>query len=159
MMLVHWLELLLFILLAAVKFAVVVPVYIIKNNLTFFEGLAFSVFSGTLGIIFFIGVSDVLLRFIQWISERFQIRKKKKNTFSKRNRMLVRVMKSYGLIGISFLSPIILSIPVGTFIALRYYKDKKQVFIYLWLGVLFWSLIFSGFSSVIIKILNSLHVA
>jgi hypothetical protein len=159
MMLVHWLELLLFILLAAVKFAVVVPVYIIKNNLTFFEGLAFSVFSGTLGIIFFIGVSDVLIRFIQWISDRFHIGKKKKNTFSKRNRMLVKVMKSYGLIGISFLSPIILSLPVGTFIALRYYKDKKQVFIYLWLGVLFWSIIFSGFSSVIIKILNSLHVA
>ena len=159
MMLLHWLELLLFILLAAVKFAVVVPVYIIKNNLNFFEGLAFSLFSGTLGIIFFIGVSDVLLRFIHWISDRFQIGKKKKNTFSKRNRMLVKVMKSYGLLGIAFLSPIILSLPVGTFIALRYYKDKKQVFIYLWLGVLFWSIIFSGFSSVIIKILNSLHVA
>jgi hypothetical protein len=66
--------------------------------------------------------------------------KKKNRIFTPRNRRIVKVWSKYGLAGIAFLTPIIISIPIGTVIATRLVHNKKKIFLYMFLSILFWSL-------------------
>ena len=52
--------------------------------------------------------------------------------------------KKYGLWGIAFLTPMILSIPLGTFLAIKYYRNKKSVLLSLAIISSFWSIIMSS---------------
>jgi hypothetical protein len=64
--------------------------------------------------------------------------------FTKRNRLIVKVVRKYGLVGIVVLTPIFLSIPLGTFLATRYYSANRFLLVYLCGSVLFWSLFMSS---------------
>jgi len=64
--------------------------------------------------------------------------------FTKRNRLIIKLVRSYGLVGIVALTPILLSIPVGTFLATRYYSANRFLLVYLCGSVLFWSLFMSS---------------
>jgi hypothetical protein len=64
--------------------------------------------------------------------------------FTKRNRMIIKIVKKFGMAGIVILTPILLSIPVGTFIATRYYSSNRFLLAYLSASVLFWSLFMSS---------------
>jgi hypothetical protein len=155
-----WLETFIFLLLASVKFAVAVPFFILENKLTFLQGFLFGVSSGLLGILTFMFLSTLILRFWHWLKEQLGIKRTKpKKIFTKRSRMMVRIKSKYGLAGIALLSPIIISIPVGAFLAMRYFKNKKKVFLYMFGGVLLWSLIYASSASLVIKILKTLELA
>ncbi|MES2764149.1 MAG: hypothetical protein V4677_18170 [Bacteroidota bacterium] len=65
-----------------------------------------------------------------------------KKIFTKFNRRVIRIKQHrYGLIGIAFLTPIFLSIPIGAFLAERFYKDKRKVIIYLSISAIGWCFI------------------
>lgn len=64
--------------------------------------------------------------------------------FTKRNRIIIRIVKKFGMAGIVILTPVLLSIPLGTFIATRYYSANRFLLVYLCLSVLFWSLLMSS---------------
>jgi hypothetical protein len=68
--------------------------------------------------------------------------------FTKRNRLIIKVVRKYGLTGIVVLTPVILSIPIGTFLATRYYASNRYLLIYLISSVLFWSLLMSSAISI-----------
>ena len=69
---------------------------------------------------------------------------KKKRVFTWKNKLIVKVKREYGLIGLAALTPTILSIPVGTFLAARYFSDQKKVISYLAASVIVWSVIVSS---------------
>lgn len=64
--------------------------------------------------------------------------------FTRRNRFIIKVIRKYGLSGIVILTPILLSIPLGTFLATRYYSSNRYLLVYLIGSVLFWSLLLSS---------------
>ncbi len=64
--------------------------------------------------------------------------------FTRQNRMIIKIVKRFGLAGIVILTPVLLSIPVGTFIATRYYSANRFLLLYLCSSVLFWSLFMSS---------------
>lgn len=64
--------------------------------------------------------------------------------FTKRNRLIIKIVKKFGLAGIVVLTPVLLSIPLGTFIATRYYSANRFLLVYLSVSVLFWSLFMSS---------------
>jgi hypothetical protein len=64
--------------------------------------------------------------------------------FTKRNRMIIKIVKKFGMVGIVVLTPVLLSIPLGTFIATRYYSSNRLLLVYLSTSVLFWSLFMSS---------------
>jgi len=64
--------------------------------------------------------------------------------FTKRNRMIIKIVNKFGMAGIVILTPILLSIPLGTFIATRYYSSNRFLLAYLSASVLFWSLFMSS---------------
>ena len=67
-----------------------------------------------------------------------------KKIFTKKTRRIVRIWKKYGLIGIALLTPILLSIPVGTFIASRLVPQRSTVILYMLFALLFWSVVLSS---------------
>jgi len=104
---------------------------------------------GTLGSILFVELSDYIIHL--WDKLQHKRRKsrelagkqprKKKKVFTKRNRLIIYLRKNYGLMGMVFISPPILTIPLGSFICVRFFKDKKKVTRFLIGAVAFWSIV------------------
>ena len=143
-------QILLTILFSAFKFAVTFPLVIMQFEFSFWECILWTNVGGILGVYFFAFLSD---RLIGWWNRTFKKPRKHdvhkeeqaKKIFSKKNRRIVRIKQQYGLIGIVIATPILLSIPVGTFLVVRYYRNSKAKFFYLIASILLWSIIYTAF--------------
>jgi hypothetical protein len=62
-----------------------------------------------------------------------------KKIFTHRNKIIVSAKRRFGLAGIAFLTPLLLSIPIGCFISVRYFKNKQRVLMYMFCSVVFWA--------------------
>ena len=104
---------------------------------SYFEVALLTAVGGTIGLLLFIYVAKFLsFCFAKLLGLK---RSRKPKTFTFRNRLLVKIKQRWGLYGIAFLTPPLLSIPIGTTIAASMYKDKRKVFVVLFTAVLFWS--------------------
>lgn len=121
--------------LSAIKFGIGgVPAAVIAN-FSFFKSMLITVSGGITGVIIFAYLSS-------WLTERFKKKKnlsKPKKKFTLTNKIIVYVKKYFGLIGLSVITPLILSIPLGVFLAVRYYHDKWKVIRYMMASVTFWA--------------------
>lgn len=72
------------------------------------------------------------------------LNKEHKEVFVHKNRRVVWLWKNYGLIGIALFTPVLLSIPIGTFIAARLVHNKKKIILYMFISVLFWSVLMAS---------------
>ena len=144
------LEIVLTILFSSFKFAATFPLVIIQFESSFLETILWTNVGGIAGIYFFAFLSEKL---ISWWKRTFRRSNRSiledeqqvKKVFTKRNRRIVRVKKKYGLIGIAAITPFLLSIPVGVFLVVRYYRTSKTKFLYLIAANVIWSLIYTGF--------------
>lgn len=75
----------------------------------------------------------------KWVIRKFP---KKFKRFSFKNRLLVKLRRRGGIIGISFLTPILLGIPLGVALCLTLTTDKKSVIKPMIISLLLWSLAF-----------------
>ena len=62
----------------------------------------------------------------------------------KRLRSFVKLKNGSGLIGISILSPMLISIPVGCFLSSAIENNKKKILIYQCSSVILWSIVLFG---------------
>lgn len=129
-------EILLVLLLSSVKFAFAVG-YMLANGFNYQKTSLTLLIGGSIGILIFFYFGS----FINTLINKTITKKKKKKTFSKMNRFIVRIKSNYGLIGLSLLTPVVFSIPVGCFLVSRFYANNKLVVPIMLGGVLFWSLI------------------
>jgi len=67
-----------------------------------------------------------------------------KRKFTWKNKTIVRLKNKWGLAGIIVFTPSFLSIPLGSFLASRYYKERKYVLFYLSISVIIWSFVLSS---------------
>jgi hypothetical protein len=126
------------------------PVAVLQFEFAFLETVLWTNVGGVLGIYFFAYLSGKLLA---WWNRTFKKRHSispensynGKKTFTKRNRRIVRIKQQYGLIGIALSTPIVLSIPLGTFLVVRYYRTSRSKFLYLIASNVIWSLIYAAF--------------
>lgn len=72
--------------------------------------------------------------------------------FSPKSRRMVRIWKKYGIIGVCFLTPLILSPPGGALLVSSVGAPRKQVFLYMLLFGIFWSVIWTFSVDWLIKI-------
>ena len=75
--------------------------------------------------------------------ERLSDRKPKK-IFSKRSRFIIKVRTNYGFWGIIIATPVVLTIPVGAFLANKYYAKRPQTVPYMILSIVSWAGVLSG---------------
>jgi hypothetical protein len=138
------------ILFSSVKFAMTFPLATIQFQFSFLETVLWTNIGGILGIYFFAFLSDKL---IAWWNRTFRRTRTgseqdgsgRKRVFTKKNRRIVRIKRQYGLIGIALSTPFLLSIPLGTFLVVRYYRHNRNKFIYLIASNGIWSLIYTAF--------------
>jgi hypothetical protein len=148
-------------LLASLKYILTVP-YVLLTEIDYKYALPTIVIGGIGGFLFFyflskkvVGIFRKLIQLIhRFMSDRIKskyckicvswIKPRHKTVFSLRNRMIVRVKKSYGLWGIVIATPVLLSIPVGAIIASHYYSKDKRVIGYMLLSITGWGVIFSS---------------
>jgi len=134
---------------SAVKFAMTFPLAVMQFNFSFPETLLWTNVGGILGIYFFAFLSEKL---IAWWNRTFRkrwqnrpSRNRDKKIFTRKNRRIIRIKQRYGLIGIVITTPLLLSIPLGTFLVVRYYRTRKFKFIYLIMSNVAWSVIYTVF--------------
>jgi hypothetical protein len=166
----EFVKILLIILLSSVKFVAGPPFAYFdeRYNFTFFETVLYCVIGGMLGVWFFTFFSLELQLIIGWIKRQLkkvfvkpQIFSKPASTagpidityelvpkvvpgkkiFTPRNRKFVKIWRKYGLFGLAFLTPVVISIPVGTIIANAFEDNKPKIFIYMFFSIVFWSLL------------------
>ncbi len=65
--------------------------------------------------------------------------------FTRRNRWIIKIRNRYGFPGLIILTPVLLSIPLGTFLIVRYYSYRRGKLGWLTLSVVAWSVILSTF--------------
>ena len=80
----------------------------------------------------------------------------KSKAFSKKNRFIVRMKNAkYGLYIIAFLTPPLLSIPVGSLLLGRFYNHKKITLPIVWVSVMFWGVTLYFFGIPLKALFNS----
>lgn len=128
------------------KFAATFPVAVYVFKMTFFQTILYTNIGGLLGMVVSAILSKGLIKiYIAFWPEKLRKRIKKSKKFTRRNRLLVNLKSKYGLMGIAFLTPVLLSIPLGTFLVAKYYRQSKHSYGYLLFSQLIWSLVFTVF--------------
>lgn len=145
-------DILLTILLSSVKFGMTFPLAVMEFRFSFFETILWINIGGLAGIYFFAYLSEGLNRWIEKKIQRWQAgrnrpakEKKNKKVFTKRNRRIVRIKQRYGLVGIAATTPLLLSIPVGVFLVVRYYPRNRMRYLWLIASNLVWSFLYTSF--------------
>ncbi|HAH59542.1 MAG TPA: hypothetical protein DCL86_15475 [Bacteroidales bacterium] len=147
------------VLLSAVKFLFAAPISYLFG-FSYFHTLLNTSAGGLLGVLFFFFVSRVLIRvylnnfplyfraFEQITGIHFPA-KRTVNISSKKKRMLIKLRNRFGYPGIIILTPVLLSIPVGTFIAAKYYSGRPNLLVMLSLSVVGWSVVLTSITAFI----------
>lgn len=138
----------------AVKPVIAIPTSVAAGA-EFYQTIVGGIFGGCSGITIYLYSLDFLLKTYKKhlhnkkLQSHVEIPKKKKPIFTKRNRMIVRLMQKYGLNGIAFLTPL-LSLPLGVFIAERinekFIQNRQKVLLYLCVSMVIWTFILTGIS-------------
>ncbi|HQQ94524.1 MAG TPA: hypothetical protein PLQ93_08210 [Bacteroidia bacterium] len=92
---------------------------------------------GIAGTIVFTNLSAVILKQVHKYRARHHLIHKRK-IFTRFNRRIVKIKNRFGLAGLAFISPMFLSIPLGTFLAERFFRKKIKIIFYFSVSVVFW---------------------
>ncbi len=108
---------------------------------------------GLMGAALFYYFSKYLFtRFPVWSHHLKNLNPVKKNVprkpakiFTKKRRAIIKIRERFGFPGLIILTPILLSIPLGTFLIMKYYAHRKNRLGWLSLSIFSWSVVLSTF--------------
>lgn len=149
------------ILLASVKYIVTLP-YAMLIGLDYKYALIAVLTGGIGGFLFFYYISKPLNRWLillwprlcrvipnslksryhNWCTSKTV--KKKKRVFTRKNRFISRMKRSYGFWGIIITTPVLLTIPIGAFLANKYYAQRRHTVLYMIISIISWAGVLSG---------------
>lgn len=109
-----------------------IALFIIKQSVWFWD-LIVAYLGGITGIMVYTFFGEKLAR---WIA---RFKKPKPFKFSKSKRMLVKVKTGYGLMGIAFISPLLISIPAGCLLSFSLTDNKWEIIRYQILSLSIWA--------------------
>ncbi len=120
----------------------------------FWETFLFSSVGGCIGVLVFYRLSD-------WFIKRALLRRRRlalpdqqgnarisPKVFTRRNRWLIRLKHSSGLRGLAALTPLVLTIPVGSIIAARFFRHDHRTLPTLFGSVVIQAMVVSAICSV-----------
>ncbi|NEW82913.1 MAG: hypothetical protein GZ094_11190 [Mariniphaga sp.] len=159
------LKLLTVFLIASVKYFWATP-YSFGMKLNEWETIFFMEAGGILGFLFFYYFFGFLFRELKLLwpivyhftpvlfKVRFEMWRKRRKIqqlnarkFTKRNKLIVRMRKRYGMWGLVVLSPIVLSIPVGALLGNKYFRHDHHFIPYMLLSIVIWGIVSVSFFS------------
>ncbi|QIA09639.1 hypothetical protein [Draconibacterium halophilum] len=149
------------VLLASVKYIVTLP-YAMIIGLDYEYALLAVLTGGIGGFLFFYYISKPLNRglILMWpclckaipnsLKGRYhnwcinRTKKKKKRIFTWKNRFISRMRSNYGFWGVIIATPVLLTIPIGAFLANKYYAQRRHIVLYMILSIIGWAGVLSG---------------
>jgi hypothetical protein len=152
--------------ISAVKFLVAAPTSYLFGY-SYIETMLNTTIGGWIGVLFFYYTGRYIFsRFPSWkrkvrsvyhhvtgvpLHRRIALNKSSEThkVFTRSNRLIVMIRSRFGFPGLIILTPVLLSIPVGTFLIVRYYSSRRGLLGWLSLSVLAWSVLISTFIHVI----------
>lgn len=106
---------------------------------------------GMCGVSFFYFFGTIAIERI----EKWRLRRSLKKTgmkpkvFTRRNRRIIRMKLSFGLIGLAVITPCILSIPIGCAVAAKFYRHNRYTYPLLLISTILWSILLTVVVSLI----------
>lgn len=143
-----WWEIVSVFLLSTVKFVFGAVPYALFLGFSFFEAVFITSIGGFTGVLIFVNFSDWLMKKAKERAKKKRLensQKMPKKIFTRRNKTIVFIKRKFGLVGIAFATPLLLSIPLGCFLAVRYFKEKPKIIAYMFAAILFWSFATASF--------------
>ncbi|MDX5347635.1 MAG: hypothetical protein LPJ89_02325 [Hymenobacteraceae bacterium] len=111
------------------------PVAGVSLGLSFFETVLFTI-TGMMTSVLIFSIVGTSVR--NWYAHRQ--RQKNKPVFSKKTRRIVMVWQKFGISGIAFLTPILLSPIIGTIVATVLGAPKKAILVHMLWSSVIWGL-------------------
>jgi uncharacterized membrane protein len=137
-----WYEIFSVILTSSVKFFAG-PILAKSLGFSYLNTVIVSSVGGVVGVFVFFNLGT---RIVNFFPNFFKPIKKKKRVFTKKNKFFVNVIRNYGLFGLSIFTPVLISIPVGAFLAARFFQNQKNTALLIMsISVLLWSVSISSF--------------
>lgn len=117
----------------------------VTTGLNFFETLICTLTGGMLGVIIYLYLWDLILL----VYRKFFPPKPKEGGIKINNtkRWIVKIIIKYELYGIAFLTPLLLSVPIGTIMAAALEPNKWRIKRFMFFSFLGWTLLIYGISA------------
>ena len=136
---------------SGLKFFTAPPIMAVAGY-TYWETIMVTTLGGFLGVLFFYFLTDIINKYV---SPYFQRKKKgDPKKFTRKNKLIIKAKWRFGLLGLSFLTPSLLSIPLGTMLAAKYFRSDRKTIPYLLMSVVFWSFTLTTFYFYVKPIFN-----
>lgn len=152
-------KLILVLLISTVKFFFA-PFLSIGYGFNYIETVTITTIGGITGVFFFYYLSKWVIKLFNTYSprvisyfagadakrklEKLNNKKQKRKKFTRKNKFIINFRNKYGFTGIIILTPILLSIPIGAFLAQKYYSENSYVLALLSISVVVWSFLISS---------------
>jgi hypothetical protein len=154
----YWLEIAEVGLIASVKF-LLAPFDAERNHFNFWEAFTITTTGGFIGILaFYFAGANInnwwrhLMALIKSVFSRksiTEIESTPKRNFTRGRRFIVKTKNKFGLVGIAFITPCLISIPIGTVVATHFFRKRKPVILYLTISLVLWSLVLNGLAQIL----------
>ncbi len=132
-------------LLSSVKF-LFAPSAAVAAGYNFLETVSLTTFGGMAGVLFFYYAGSCVIEKIAALLQKMDNKPSGKKVFTRRNRIIVNVKLNFGLIGLAIISPALISIPIGSVLAARFYQGNPYVIPIMFVSTLLWSVGLTAFS-------------
>lgn len=122
--------------IAGIPFAI----FVLKFNLT--EVLLVCLPGGISGIFLFTFMIDGIIKIYNlFLDKYFPNRNKNKKKFTKTNRFIIKTKRNFGIVGIAAITPLFLSFPLGIFLSLKFFGDRKKTLIWMSIFMTAWTFV------------------
>ncbi len=136
----NFIEIFFMVLLSAVKYLFAVLPLLAGSSRAWYWDMLIVSSGGTIGVLVFTYLGAIISKYLsQYHFFKFKHGRLKK---------LIHIKNSYGLIGIAFLSPVLISIPVGCIISASFEHDKHKIMRWQLMSVFFWSILLFGLKGI-----------
>ena len=119
------------------------PTAIFAFHFSFIKILFISITSSIFSSVVSVYLSKELIILYEYLMRRLFPNRPRKKIMTKKNRLLVKAKHYFGILGISAISPLVLSIPFGTFIAISFfgYKNRVKTIVLMSISANLWAII------------------
>jgi len=137
-----WYEIISVFLMSGIKFFAA-PFLAKALGFAYLETIFVTTLGGVVGVFVFFNLGS---RIVHFFPNYFKPINAKRKIFTKKNKLYVKLIRNYGLFGIAIFSPILISIPIGSFLAARFFENQKIIALAMMcVAVLIWSVSISTF--------------
>ncbi len=112
----------------------------LASGFNLLEVLIGTVGGGMLGVVVYLYLWDLIVH----VFRKFVPKKNKPVKFSKTKRIIVKIIKEYELYGVAFLTPLVLTMPIGTILASTIEPNKWRIKLFMFVSLMFWTLFIYG---------------